>query len=132
MTSKTNIVLIENIIVVFVLCLNKLVCLSWVIIIILIYTISVLFMPIYGDRLDILLMMVFDVFLTLVDDSGRFTWVYFLKHKSDCLTLIPKFFKHVENQFNTTIKVFRSNMLKNYIYMIFFSNKGVIHQLFVC
>ena len=31
----------------------------------------------------------FSYFLTLVDDKSRFTWIYMLKNKSDCITVIP-------------------------------------------
>ena len=45
----------------------------------------------------------FKYFLTLVDDSTRFTWVHMLRAKSDAAVVIPKFFRLVETQFNTKI-----------------------------
>ena len=33
----------------------------------------------------------FKYFLTLVDDKSRFTWIYLLKNKFDCLFIIPQF-----------------------------------------
>ena len=54
----------------------------------------------------------FKYFLTLVDDSTRFTWVHMLRAKSDAVAVIPKFFRLIETQFNTKIKKFRSDNAK--------------------
>ena len=62
----------------------------------------------------------FKYFLTLVDDKSRFTWIYLLRNKSDCLFIVPQIFSYVENQFQTTIK-------RTYL-SDFFSHKGVLHQ----
>ena len=70
----------------------------------------------------------FSYFLTLVDDKSRFTWIYMLKNKSDCIIIIPQFFSHVENQFKTSIKSFRSDKAKELVFKDFFLQKGVLHQ----
>ena len=70
----------------------------------------------------------FRYFLTLVDYKIRFTWVYLLKNKSDCIVLIPKFFQYIENHFHVNIKFFRSDNAKELSLHDFFTNKGVLHQ----
>jgi len=45
----------------------------------------------------------------LIDGKSRFTWVYLLKNKYDCIDIIPKFFNYIENQFHTIIKVIHSD-----------------------
>jgi len=73
----------------------------------------------------------FRYFLTLVDDKSRFTWVYLLENKSDCIVLIPKIFQYIENHFHVNIKVFRFDNAKKLSLHDFFTNKGVLHQ-FLC
>ena len=70
----------------------------------------------------------FSYFLTLVDDKSSFTWIYMLKNKSDCITVIPKFFSYVENQFKTSIKAFRFDNARELVFKDFFLQKGVLHQ----
>ena len=65
-------------------------------------------------------------FLTLVDDHTRFTWVYLLRHKSNVLTAIPKFFKMVETQFNTKIKKFKLDKAPELQFIEFFGEQGVL------
>ena len=48
-------------------------------------------------------------FVIFVDDFTRFTWMFLLRHKSDVFNVFVHFKALVENQFNTTIKVLRSN-----------------------
>ena len=67
-------------------------------------------------------------FLTIVDDCTRFTWIYLLKQKSDAIVAIPQFFNMISNQFNSTIKVFRSDNAKELAFTDFFNEKGVLHQ----
>ncbi|KAL5565554.1 hypothetical protein UlMin_028718 [Ulmus minor] len=67
-------------------------------------------------------------FLTLVDDCTRFTLVYLLKNKSDAISVIPKFFNMIFNQFHANIKVFRSDNAPELSFVDFFQDKGVLHQ----
>lgn len=46
--------------------------------------------------------------LTLTDDFSRFTWIYFLKHKSDTLTKFKHFKSMAELHHNSKIKALRS------------------------
>ena len=70
----------------------------------------------------------FSYFLTLVDDKSRFTWIYMLKNKYDCINVIPQFFSYDENQFKTSIKAFRYDNARELVFKDFFLQKGVLHQ----
>ena len=48
-------------------------------------------------------------FVTFIDDYSRFTWVYFLRSKSEVLSVFKTFLAYVETQFSTGIKVLRSD-----------------------
>nr|KYP68907.1 Retrovirus-related Pol polyprotein from transposon TNT 1-94 [Cajanus cajan] len=63
----------------------------------------------------------FQYFLTLVDDKSKFTWIYMLQNKSDCIKIIPQFYAYVENQFQTKIKSFRFDNARELHFKDFFS-----------
>jgi hypothetical protein len=67
-------------------------------------------------------------FLTLVDDYSRFTWVIFLKHKSETKNNIINFIAYLENQFHTSLKCLRSDNGTEFALTDFFLSKGIIHQ----
>ena len=67
-------------------------------------------------------------FLTLVDDSSRYTWVYMMKAKSEVQTLVPKFLTMVKTQFNRVVKTIRSDNAKEFNFSDLFSRLGIIHQ----
>lgn len=68
-------------------------------------------------------------FLTLVDDFSRFTWVIFLKAKSETKQSVINFVALLENQFNTSLKCFRSDNGSEFSTLnSFFLSKGIIHQ----
>lgn len=71
----------------------------------------------------------FRYFLTIVDDATRCTWVYLMRNKSDVKLLLPSYISLVENQFNTKIKVIRSDNGLECGMKEFFSSKGILHQL---
>jgi len=68
-------------------------------------------------------------FLTIVDDYSRFTWIHLLKSKDQTRTFIQSFFHFVETQFNSRIKVLRSDNGPEFNMSDFYSLKGVLHQL---
>lgn len=68
-------------------------------------------------------------FLTIVDDCSRFTWVHLLKPEDQTRTYLQAFFLFVETQFNSKIKVIRSDKGPKFNMSEFFSLKGVLHQL---
>jgi len=48
-------------------------------------------------------------FVSFIDYFSRTTWVYLLKNKSDVFSVFQIFYKMVHTQFNTTIKILRSD-----------------------
>lgn len=67
-------------------------------------------------------------FVTLVDDRSRYTWVYLIKHKSDVLLIILRFFKLIETQFSKVIKTFRTYNAHELGFKEFLASIGTIHQ----
>lgn len=49
------------------------------------------------------------IFLTIVDDHSRMTWLYMLKLKSDFVFVLRRFLQLVLTQFNKRVKVIRSD-----------------------
>lgn len=70
----------------------------------------------------------FRFFLTLVDDCTRLTWFYMMKHKFDFHHIFPCFYNTISAQFDTKIKVFRSDNAKELAFVEFFSQTGIQHQ----
>lgn len=48
-------------------------------------------------------------FLTIVDNFTRSTWVYLMQFKSDALLVLKNFISLVKNQFNTSVKMIRTD-----------------------
>ena len=51
----------------------------------------------------------FRYFVIFIDDFSRATWLYLLKSKSEVFLCFQEFVSLIENQFNTKIKIFRSD-----------------------
>lgn len=70
-------------------------------------------------------------FITFVDDHTRVTWTYLMKNKSEVGVIFKNFISLIKNQFNTTVKVLRSDNGSEYLeremkeYMI---SEGIHHQ----
>lgn len=70
-------------------------------------------------------------FLTLLDDKSRTTWTMLLADKSLVPKLVHNFILYVQNQFSTTIKVFRSDNGSEFLNVSLsniLSSLGIIHQ----
>jgi transposase InsO family protein len=70
-------------------------------------------------------------FLIFVDDRSRFTWVYFIRKKSDVFEYFKEFKSMVEKQTNKCIKILRSDQGGEYTSGAFDSyckNNGIIQQ----
>ncbi|KAE9592898.1 putative RNA-directed DNA polymerase [Lupinus albus] len=67
-------------------------------------------------------------FLTVVDDKSRFTWIYFLKHKSEVPELIKNFISLVQTQFSLSVKCIRSDNGKEFSLCDLYAKKGIEHQ----
>lgn len=70
-------------------------------------------------------------FVTLVDDHSRVTWIFFIKHKSQTPNIISNFINSIQNQYNKTIKCFRTNNGSEFTANAcqqLFSNHGILHM----
>jgi hypothetical protein len=70
-------------------------------------------------------------FVTFIDDFSWYTWVYFLRVKSEVLSVFQTFVTYIENQFFTVIKMLRSNSGGEYMsheFHDFLHHKGIVSQ----
>ena len=67
-------------------------------------------------------------FVTLVDGYTWFCLVYLMTNKSDVHLIIPRFYNMVTTQFDTKIKIFRSDNAKELAFLDFFASTGTLHQ----
>lgn len=68
-------------------------------------------------------------FLTIVDDYSRFTWVFFMHHKSETQHLLVNFFSFVQTQFHVSIANIRVDNGGEFFSMReFFKQKGTTYQ----
>jgi len=63
-------------------------------------------------------------FLTIIDDYSRYTWIFPLKQKSEVVKVLENFVVIVQTQFETTIKIIRSDNETEFVMTNFFVNKG--------
>ncbi|GJS95644.1 retrovirus-related pol polyprotein from transposon TNT 1-94 [Tanacetum coccineum] len=71
--------------------------------------------------------------LVIVDEYSRYTWVYFLKKKSQAPETIMSFIKRVENQNDIKVKQLRTNNgteFRNSIIVNFCNEKGISQNFF--
>ncbi|KAL2938470.1 Retrovirus-related Pol polyprotein from transposon RE1 [Bienertia sinuspersici] len=72
-----------------------------------------------------------NMFVTIVDDWSRHTWVFLIKQKSDVVTVMEQFLMLIENQFEMTVKCIRSDNARELIegrMKEIYQNKGIVHQ----
>jgi Integrase core domain len=73
----------------------------------------------------------FGYYVTFIDDFSRTTWIYLLASKDEVFQRFVDFTNFIENQYNTTIKVFRSDNGTKYVNKIFSNylhKKRILHQ----
>ena len=73
----------------------------------------------------------FNYYIIFVDDYSRFTWLFLLKHKTEVLSVFKHFKSMVETQFNSKLKVLRTDNGSEYInteFKSFCSTSGILHQ----
>ncbi|RVX16767.1 Retrovirus-related Pol polyprotein from transposon RE1 [Vitis vinifera] len=73
----------------------------------------------------------FKYYVTFINDHSRFTWVYFLRSKSEVFRTFTEFLAYVDNQFSTSIKTLRTDSGGEYLsteFQAFLASKGIIHQ----
>lgn len=66
-----------------------------------------------------------------MDDYSRLTWLYMLHDRSEFLHVFQLFHHEVTNQFNTSLKILRTDNALEYTQKsisLFCSNLGIIHQ----
>ena len=68
-------------------------------------------------------------FLTIVDDYTCFTWIFLMKHKDEAQPLIKHFFSYVSTQFESHIKICRSDNGGEFLLLqSFFKDNGLLFQ----
>ena len=67
-------------------------------------------------------------FVTIVDDYSRYTWIFLMKKKFEARDLLKSFFLFTEIQFDTHIKILRSDNGLEFHMPEFYKSVGTIHQ----
>ena len=73
----------------------------------------------------------FKYYVTFIDDYSRFTWVYYLRSKSEVFCTFTELSAYVTNQFSTTSKTLRTDYGGEYMsteFQVFLASNGIIHQ----
>ena len=74
----------------------------------------------------------FRYYVLFVDHYTRFTWIYFLQHKSEVFPMFVKFKSMAETQFSSKLKTLRSDGGGEYVskeFESYLSVCGILHQL---
>ena len=58
-------------------------------------------------------------FVNFIDDYSCFTWIYFLHSKDELFYILKLFHAHIQTQFSTNIKIFRSDNGGEYMSHLF-------------
>lgn len=64
---------------------------------------------IFGALFLLFLYLAINIFLTVINDYSRYCWIFHMKAKSETSILIKSFVKLIQTQFNSTIKIIRSD-----------------------
>ena len=70
-------------------------------------------------------------FVTFIDDFSRYTWVYFLRYKSEVFKAFQTFHALIETQFSAKIRILQSDSGGEYTsneFQSFLQNHGIISQ----
>ena len=70
-------------------------------------------------------------FVTFVDDFSRTTWLYLMKQRSELFTHFRHFCAEIQTQFNTPVKILRSDNAREYLsapFTDYMHSHGILHQ----
>ena len=70
-------------------------------------------------------------FVTFIDDYSQCTWLFLMKTRADLFSIFQKFHAKIRTQFNTSIRILRSDNAKEYFstpFSSFMSSHGILHQ----
>lgn len=70
------------------------------------------------------------IFLTIVDDFSRFTWIFLMTNKSEARPLIYQLFSYIETQFSTKTECIRSDQGQEYKMLEVYADIGILHCIF--
>ena len=73
----------------------------------------------------------FRYFVTFIDDYSRCTWLFLMKTRVELFSIFQKFHAEIRTQFNTSIRILRSDNTKEYFsttFSSFMSSHGILHQ----
>ena len=73
----------------------------------------------------------FRYFVTFIDDYSRCTWLFLMKTRVELFSIFQKFHAEIRTQFNTSIRILRSDNAKKYLSIpssFFMSSHGIVHQ----
>ena len=73
----------------------------------------------------------FRYFVTFIDDYSRCTWLFLMKTRAELFSIFQKFHAEIRTQFNTSIRILRSDNVKEYLsasISSFMSSHGILHQ----
>jgi hypothetical protein len=71
-------------------------------------------------------------FVTFIDSFSHMTWVYLMKHKDEVFKCFQHFCALVKGQFNTQVKMIRTDNGTEYMnkqFSSFLSENGILHQI---
>ena len=71
-----------------------------------------------------------NTFFSFVDDYSRVTWMHLLKSRSEVFYTFIIFYSEIKNQFNSSIKILRSDDYLNN-FSQFLKQNRILHQ-FLC
>ena len=72
----------------------------------------------------------FHYFVTLINDYSRCTWLFLMKTRAVLLSIFKKFHAKIRTQFNTSIRILRSDNAISTPFSSFMSSHGILHQPF--